>query len=152
MLNKTITVLSKTCYVICLIVTAVLFSGCSSSDGPFSSELTVGDGYKVTMAGTQEQIYSGGRLQLFVTIRDPQGNPVPDEEKAVVFTSSLEGTTFEGAEEGVADIKGGVANVVVAWEDASDDEARDAPSYMYVTASYRGAFATCKILAITDSY
>lgn len=152
MLNKTITVLSKTCYVICLIAAAVFFSGCGSSDGPFSSELATGDGYRVNLSGTQEQIYSGGRLQLFVTVRDPQGNPIPDEEKAVVFTSSLDGTTFEGAEEGVADIKGGVATVVVAWEDTSEDEARDAPSYMYVTASYRGAFATYKILAITDSY
>ncbi len=136
------------------VVLACFISGCGESDGAVTSVMPSGNGYKIVLAATPDSIMSGGQAVLLASIFDPQGNPVPDQDEAVVFSCSEVGATVESKPdtEGLSDIKGGSAHAILKWKDESSGDNPLPSKLATVTAVYRGAMASVQIILVSKSY
>lgn len=139
-------------FTVLIIFAAVLitFCGCGEGGGTVVSSLPAGNGYKVMLSATPDEIVSGGSVTLIATIFDPQGNPIADEDNAVLFSSDAPEASFSVSQP--VDVKGGSCQTAMQWEDRSDSDDPAASANATITASYRGAIAVVKILVIAKSF
>ncbi len=126
------------------------FSGCGEGGGSAISTLPAGNGYKVVLSVTPKEVESGGSVALMATVFDPQGNPVADEDNAVLFSSDAPNADFSVSQP--VDVKSGTCQTAMQWEDKSDSDAPVASKLCTITASYRGAMAVKQILLIAKSF
>lgn len=111
-----------------------LLTGCDAgSNSPVATDLSAGNGYKISLASSIDTVKTGGTSTLTVVIFEPDGSPIRDGEK-VYFASSLKGTFSEDSIE----TSGGTAVVTYT---ASENIGLDT-----VTATCHGAISSRQII------
>ena len=122
--------------------------GCSDSS-PVATQVTSGEGFKIRMVISSDEISSGGSVSIDAYITSPNGSPVSDEDEAVSFTSTTSGMDFSDE---LCDVKSGVAHTILTWKDESSSDNPAAPSTAQIVASYRGALCMIQVMLIASSY
>ena len=126
----------------------LFFLGCSSGK-PVYSEAATGDGYKIRLMVSNDEISNGGSISVTAYVTDPNGNPVPDEDSVVFFACSQPDLDFDDKK---CDIKNGIAATTVKWDDDSNSEDPDPPVPAVITATYKGAVTTIQIVLISEAF
>ena len=131
----------------CLLLIALcVLSGCGSSNGPTSSGLPDGGGYRINISAAAQVVPPGGTTILQVYVVDSGGVPVKDGE-IVLFSSNI-GATFDVGDSsltaGQAKTLKGVAQVIYrAPTEATNPDVGNRSDL--VSVSYLGAVSTVEI-------
>jgi len=140
-----------------LIVLSALFltvlvnlTGCGEGGGSAVSSSPTGNGYKVILSATPREITSGGSVTLVATVFDPQGNPIGNEDAALMFSSDNGDSVFNPVVP--INIKAGTAQTSMQWTDSSTDNNPKESRLCTITASYRGAITSVQIMLISKSF
>lgn len=131
-----------------IIVTTLFVCGCSD-EKPVIAQAATGDGYKIELKVNPGEIRDGGSVSIEAVITDPQGLPVPDEDKGVIFSCAQGGFDFEDQQ---CDIKSGSARTFATWKDESDSDDPLSSMTTYITANYKGAYASCQVTLISKAF
>ena len=132
---------------ISLVLITLFATGCSK-DAPVYS-LSSGEGYKISLMVSDEEISDGGTISVQAYIVDPNGNPVPDEEEVVKFACSQNEVKFDDEK---CDVKNGIAATTAQWEDQSDDDNPDPPMNATISVTYKGAVSTAQVILISKAF
>ena len=132
---------------ISLIIITLFATGCSK-DAPVYS-ISSGDGYKISLMVSDEEISDGGTISVQAYVTDPNGNPVPDEDDVVKFACSQNEVKFDDEK---CDVKNGIAATTAQWEDQSDNDNPDPPMNATITATYKGAVSTAQVILISKAF
>lgn len=124
-----------------------LLLGCSNETSVYS--VSSGNGYKINMMVSSNEISDGGSISIQAFITDPNGNPVPDEDEVVKFACSQDEVKFDDSK---CDVKNGFAATTATWEDQSDDDNPDPPRNATITATYKGAINSLQVILITEAF
>ena len=150
---------------ILLIFIIGLINGCGD-DSPMHVTTQALGGYVIELSSTAKSVKYGGQLQLFIMVKDANGNMVTDTSNPVIVTSRIGGKFLPA---NTVNVVNGIANVVYIAPTAVLPSAanikRDIslpenpitigegtqvtgslPEYDVITATYKGAIAKLPIL------
>ena len=140
-------VIHKIFILISLILVTLFATGCSKDNPVYS--VSSGDGYKISLMVSDEEISDGGSISVQAYVTDPNGNPVPDEDDVVKFACSQKEVKFDDVK---CDVRNGIAATTAQWEDNSDSDNPDSPMNATITASYKGAVSTVQVTLISKVF
>ncbi len=119
----------------------IIVSGCDAgSDGPTSSGLSSGSGYRIELAASHSTLKAGATPTLTVVVFEPDGAPIRDGVD-VFFSSSLKGSFSDDS----IKTAGGIAAVTYTAAEAPWREDQ-------VSATCQGAIATVKIAIVAENF
>ncbi|MDD2997990.1 MAG: hypothetical protein PHV05_02940 [Candidatus Riflebacteria bacterium] len=123
------------------VAVCALIAGCDAgSNGPISTELSNGAGYKIALGSSAEIISVSADTVITAVIYEPDGSPIRDGEE-VFFASSEEGEFADSP----VNTKNGTAITTY--------KAGDAPmKYHTITVSCRGAVASINVMVTPSNY
>ena len=131
-----------------MFIALVTATGCSNNT-PVYSDVSEGGGYKIRLMASANEVTNGGSFSVTAYVTDPDGNAVPDEDEAVIFSSNASDIDFDDKK---ADIKSGIAMTYASWEDKSDSDSPDPPTLARIMGVYKGASSYVEVLLISESF
>ena len=152
--SERVLTIHKIFILISLILVTLFATGCSK-DNPGSSEdnpvysVSSGNGYKIRLMVSNDEISNGGSIRVQAYVTDPNGNPVPDEDNVVKFACSQNEVKFDDEK---CDVRNGNADTTAHWEDQSDSDNPDSPMNATITATYKGAISTAQVILISKAF
>lgn len=128
-------------FFLALLGIAMLFCGCDAgSNGPITSDLSTGEGYKIKLASSVASVKVGGKATLTAVIFEPDGSPIRDDED-VYFSSSENGAL---SDDSVKTLGGTAVVTYTAGEHAM--------RFDTITASCHGAISSVQVDIVPENF
>ncbi len=129
---------------LCLTVCSIFHLAGCGSNGPETSGIPSGSGYRISLSTSLTTVPLGGTTVIQALVIDGKGTPIADKER-VMFSSNVGGTFEGGIDASNSETNEGVAAIVYRAPMKNTDKPSP-PKMETISAAYGGAVSSIEIL------